>query len=111
MFISINIFNNISTEDNTQSSNNNNNNCNNINNIDSNDMNTQVLNIFKPPPQFSSVINELMNMIGSDDFLFKAWLNRLKIQTLTPDYYRKTINFLQEKYTISHIPTTRGKSF
>lgn len=96
MFISVNRFNYISLENNTQTSNNNNsidNNTNNDtskNNNDINVMDTPAQNIPKPPPIFvrgvrdiSTVRNELINMIGSENFFFKASLSSLKIQTHT----------------------------
>jgi len=79
-------------------------NNNNINNEE-----VQPIKIKLPPPIFVRGIldfvgfrNQLINLIGSVNFIFKSSTNNLKIQTAKPEYYRKTIHFLKEKNAQYH---------
>jgi len=46
--------------------------------------------------------NELINLIGPENFTFKSSTNNLKIQTTKPEFYRETIRFLKEKNAQYH---------
>lgn len=57
-----------------------------------------------PPPIFIREVldivsfrQQLISLIGSENFLFKSSTNALKIQTINLDFYRKTIHFLREE--------------
>lgn len=62
-----------------------------------------------PPPiyvrgvlDFVGLCNELIKLIGTDNFIFKSSTNDLKIQTLDSEYYRETIRFLKESKAQYH---------
>lgn len=62
-----------------------------------------------PPPIFIRGIldfvgfrNQLIDLIGPDNFIFKSSTNNLKVQTTQPEFYRKIINFLKEKNAQYH---------
>jgi len=62
-----------------------------------------------PPPiivrgvlDFIGFRDELVRLIGSDNFFFKSSTNDLKIQTTTPEYYRVIIHFLKENEAQYH---------
>lgn len=103
MFITANRYSPLSTEDNI---------------IESSDTHThdtanievdQPAKIKLPPPIFIRGIldfvgfrNQLINLIGSENFVFKSSTNNLKVQTTQPEFYRKTIHFLKEKQAQYH---------
>ena len=62
-----------------------------------------------PPPifirevlDFVSFRQQLISLIGSENFLFKSSTNALKVQTTNLDSYRKTIHFLREEKAQYH---------
>lgn len=62
-----------------------------------------------PPPIFVRGIldfvgfrNQLIDLIGSENFIFKSSTNNLKIQTTQAEFYRKTIHFLKENNAQYH---------
>ncbi|KAE9529197.1 hypothetical protein AGLY_011993 [Aphis glycines] len=62
-----------------------------------------------PPPiivrgvlDFIGFRDELVRLIGSDNFFFKSSTNDLKIQTTKPEYYRVIIHFLKENEAQYH---------
>lgn len=46
--------------------------------------------------------NELINLIGPENFQFKSSTNDLKVQTTKPEYYRKVIQFLKNQNAQYH---------
>lgn len=57
-----------------------------------------------PPPvfvrgvlDFVELRNQLIKLIGSENFSFKSSTNNLKIQTTEPESYRKLIHYLKDK--------------
>lgn len=62
-----------------------------------------------PPPiivrgvlDFIGFRDELIRLIGSDNFFFKSSSNDLKIQTTKPEYYRVIIHFLKDNEAQYH---------
>ncbi|VVC42920.1 Pre-C2HC domain [Cinara cedri] len=72
-----------------------------------------------PPPiivrgvlDFISFRDELVRLVGSDNFFFKSSTNDLKIQSTKPEFYRAIIHFLKERKAQYHTYQPREeKSF
>ncbi|VVC41724.1 Hypothetical protein CINCED_3A014955 [Cinara cedri] len=72
-----------------------------------------------PPPifirevlDFVSFRQQLIFLIGPENFLFKSSTNALKVQTINPDSYRKTIHFFREEKAQFHtFRTQEDKAF
>lgn len=114
IFVSTNRFNYIATDDTIQTDINNSNNIktNASNNIINNELKTTEIDqpiIKRPPPicvrgigNIGKLTTKLTKLIGTDNLFFKASLSSLKIQTATPDTYRKTIHHLKENNALFH---------
>lgn len=81
----------------------------NQNNDEQNNINSNNNVIPLPPPIFVKgiqiyldLIKELNNQIGSENYICKSSLNSLKLQTKTPDSYRKIIAFLKSENSTTH---------
>lgn len=87
------------------------------NNLESNEIDTnnrtndedQPVKIKLPPPifvrgilDFVGLRNQLVVLIGSENFIFKSSTNNLKIQTTKPEFYRATIHFLKDNNAQYH---------
>ena len=76
---------------------------------------THSTHITKPPPIFveaqiiDPLINLLNNIVGKDNYTIKQIkLEQVKIQTNTPEIYRKVIKALKEKNAIYHSSKRKG---
>ena len=103
MFITVNRYSPLFTEDNILESSDTH--ADNITNIDVD----QPAKIKLPPPIFVRGIldfvgfrNQLIDLIGSENFIFKSSTNNLKVQTTQPEFYRKIIHFLKENNAQYH---------